>query len=63
MIVQKSIVWKLKICSVQIPKSIMGIMAIGATKGTRLTLKVDGEDAEATLTALVELFESNFNED
>lgn len=44
-------------------KSIMGIMAMGATKGTQLTLKVEGEDAEAALKALIELFQSNFNEE
>lgn len=44
-------------------KSIMSIMAMGATKGTQLTLKVEGKDAEVALTALLELFESNFNED
>lgn len=44
-------------------KSIMGILVLAASKGTELELIVDGEDEEEAKEAIVNLFESNFNED
>ena len=44
-------------------KSIMGVMAVGASRGTELLLKAYGEDAEQALQALADLVESRFGED
>lgn len=44
-------------------KSILGLMALGASKGTELLLKAYGEDAEEALEALAELAENRFGED
>ncbi|MFZ7132996.1 MAG: HPr family phosphocarrier protein [Eubacteriales bacterium] len=44
-------------------KSIMGIMAGGISKGTLITIEVDGEDEQAALDALVGLIESKFGEE
>ena len=38
-------------------KSIMGIMSLGLGKGDEITLRVDGDDAEAALKSLVEFIE------
>ncbi|MGE5675792.1 MAG: HPr family phosphocarrier protein [Mycobacterium leprae] len=43
-------------------KSILGIMGLGATKGTVLTIKADGPDEQAAVDALVSLIESGFGE-
>ncbi|GAB6877054.1 HPr family phosphocarrier protein [Thermaerobacter litoralis] len=43
-------------------KSMMAILSLGARQGTALTLRAEGEDAEAALAALKELVESNFGE-
>lgn len=43
-------------------KSIMGVMMLAAAQGTRLTIETEGEDAEAALTAIVELIASRFGE-
>lgn len=37
-------------------KSIMGILTLGANKGTVLTVEVDGEDAENLIKEIEELF-------
>ena len=44
-------------------KSILGILSLGAECGSVITIKVDGEDAEEALKALVELVESKFGEE
>ncbi|HXH72777.1 MAG TPA: HPr family phosphocarrier protein [Mariprofundaceae bacterium] len=44
-------------------KSIMGIMMLAASKGTELTLRVDGEDADEALDALEKLVNERFGED
>jgi phosphocarrier protein len=44
-------------------KSVMQMITLGATKGTVLNVKADGEDAEAAVKTLVELFESKFGEE
>jgi phosphocarrier protein HPr len=43
-------------------KSILGILLLAATKGSRLTVIAEGEDEQDALEALVELIESGFGE-
>ncbi|MCO4753494.1 MAG: HPr family phosphocarrier protein [Bacteriovoracaceae bacterium] len=42
-------------------KSIMGLMALGLTKNTELTLKATGADEAEAVEALSKLFENKFN--
>jgi phosphocarrier protein HPr len=44
-------------------KSIMQMMMLAATEGTRLTLQVDGEDGPALLDALEKLVNEKFGEE
>lgn len=44
-------------------KSILDLMMLAAAQGNRITLKVDGEDAQAALEALGDLIEGRFGED
>ncbi len=41
-------------------RSILGILTLGAAQGTPLVIEAEGPDAEAALTALVQLFDSHF---
>jgi len=43
-------------------KSIMSVMRLAATKGTRLKIVADGEDSAAALEALVQLVREGFGE-
>lgn len=43
-------------------KSIMGVMMLAASKGSELLLEVDGEDEDAALASLTELFSDGFGE-
>ncbi|MFZ4801859.1 MAG: HPr family phosphocarrier protein [Chlorobium sp.] len=43
-------------------KSIIGVMSLAAPKGTKLILKLDGEDAEEAARQLVEFFDQGFGE-
>jgi phosphocarrier protein len=43
-------------------KSIMQLMMLAATAGTKLTICADGEDADAAVSDLTELVRSGFNE-
>ena len=43
-------------------KSIMGVMMLAAGKGSRLTFKADGADAEKALDALEALINRKFDE-
>ena len=43
-------------------KSILGILLLGATRGTTIEIATDGDDEEAALEALVALVESGFGE-
>ena len=43
-------------------KSIMGLLTLVAAHGVMMTLVCDGDDAEAALTALVEVVGSGFGE-
>jgi phosphocarrier protein HPr len=44
-------------------KSIMGILMLAASKGTKITLKVDGEDSTQALQTLGNLIENKFGEE
>lgn len=44
-------------------KSIMGVIALGATYNTVLRLQADGKDAAEAVAALEQLFESKFTEE
>lgn len=44
-------------------KSIMGVMMLAAEMGSFLTLTVNGEDEHEAMQALVDLFESKFDEE
>ena len=43
--------------------SIMGLMMLGAAMGDSITIRADGEGAEAAVEALAELVEDRFGED
>ena len=43
-------------------KSILGLLALGASKGSTLELTAEGEDEEAALKAIKELFDNLFEE-
>lgn len=43
-------------------KSIMGLLTLAAAQGTRLNVYCTGEDADAAMVAIRELFESGFGE-
>lgn len=38
-------------------KSIMGLLSMGATQGTEITLKITGSDEETAMEALLQLLE------
>ncbi|MBD5383164.1 dihydroxyacetone kinase phosphoryl donor subunit DhaM [Clavibacter sp.] len=42
--------------------SLLGVMALGLTRGARVVIEATGDDAEEAVTALVELIESGFGE-
>lgn len=44
-------------------KSIMGVMLLAAGPGTEVVLRVEGEDEQAAVEAVVALFERRFDED
>ncbi|SHH16944.1 HPr family phosphocarrier protein [Desulforamulus hydrothermalis] len=43
-------------------KSILGMMSLGLTKGTKITIEANGEDEAQAVAALVELVEQGFGE-
>jgi len=43
-------------------KSIMAVMMLAASKGTVLTLEIDGKDEQAALEALTRLIDNRFDE-
>ena len=43
--------------------SIMGLMMLGAAMGDQVTIRADGDGAEAAVGALAELVEAKFGED
>ena len=44
-------------------KSIMGILMLAASKGTKVTLKVEGKDSAEALQTLGKLIENKFGEE
>lgn len=44
-------------------KSIMGLLTLAAARGTRIIVICEGEDADAALKAVRELFDSGFGEE
>ena len=44
-------------------KSILGILLLAASHGTRLTLAAEGEDAQPAVDALSALIEAGFGEE
>lgn len=44
-------------------KSIMGMLTLEAAKGTRITLTIEGPDAEEMMETLARIVESKFNEE
>ena len=43
-------------------KSLLGVLSLGVVKGTTINLIADGLDEKEAVDALVELFNSNFDE-
>ncbi len=43
-------------------KSIMSLMLLAASKGTEIEIRVDGEDEENALSALIALIDNKFEE-
>ncbi|MCD6459301.1 HPr family phosphocarrier protein [bacterium] len=43
-------------------KSIMGVMTLAASRGTKLKIRAVGEDAEQAVNKLIDLFEQKFGE-
>lgn len=43
-------------------KSIMGVMMLAASHGSKITIETEGEDAEEALSAIIELIASRFGE-
>jgi len=43
-------------------KSILGMMSLGLTKGTKITIEASGDDEEQAVAALAELVEQGFGE-
>ncbi|MBF1800691.1 HPr family phosphocarrier protein [Alloalcanivorax profundimaris] len=43
-------------------KSIMGLLTLGAAKGTELRVRVDGDDEAPAMDELTDLFERKFDE-
>jgi phosphocarrier protein len=58
----KSTVWLVSKGREVNAQSIMGVMMLSAGMGTPLLVRVDGADEEATLAAVVALFERKFDE-
>jgi phosphocarrier protein len=44
-------------------KSIMGVMLLAAGQGSQVTVRADGDDAEAAIDAVTALFERRFDEE
>ena len=42
--------------------SIMQLMMLAATEGTKLTINADGDDADDAISELIQLVNSGFNE-
>jgi phosphocarrier protein len=58
----KSTVWIISKGREVNAQSIMGVMMLAAGMGTALGVRAEGEDEEAALAAVVELFDRKFDE-
>lgn len=58
----KSTIWVEKDERQVSAKSLLGVLSMGIVRGTTVTLKADGTDEETAVNALVELINSNFEE-
>jgi phosphocarrier protein HPr len=58
----KSTVWLISKGREVNAQSIMGVMMLAAGMGTALSVRAEGEDEEAALNAVVELFDRKFDE-
>jgi phosphocarrier protein len=58
----KSTVWLISKGREVNAQSIMGVMMLAAGMGTSLAVRADGEDEEAALNAVVDLFDRKFDE-
>jgi phosphocarrier protein HPr len=43
-------------------RSIMGVLTLAATQGSKVQVEASGEDAERVVKAIEKLFDSRFNE-
>ncbi|MDK2801007.1 MAG: phosphocarrier protein HPr [Clostridiales bacterium] len=43
-------------------KSLLGVLSLGISKGTKITIIADGTDEEEAVNAMVNLINSNFSE-
>jgi len=44
-------------------KSIIGVLSLGAEKGSKIIIKIEGEDEQEAMKSLKELVHNNFGED
>lgn len=44
-------------------RSVLDLLSLGAAKGDRLRIEVDGADADAAMNAILALFEDHFGEE
>jgi phosphocarrier protein len=58
----KSTVWLISKGREVNAQSIMGVMMLAAGMGTSLSVRAEGEDEEAALAAVIELFDRKFDE-
>ena len=59
----KSGIWVVKDERKVNAKSLLGVLSLGITRGTEITLVADGADEEEAITELVKLVTSNFVEE
>ena len=58
----KSSIWIEKDARKVNAKSLLGVLSLGITKGTSVSILADGADEESAVQGLVDLVESNFAE-
>ena len=58
----KSVIWVEKDERRVNAKSLLGVLSLGITKGTTITLLADGSDEKEAIAALSELVSGNFGE-
>lgn len=58
----KSTVWLISKGREVNAQSIMGVMMLAAGMGTSLSVRADGDDEEAALNAVIDLFDRKFDE-